>query len=319
MKGLQEQVRISHEMTLQQAKKEEDKVNKIKTNLRSLLQLARLKKIDDIYTAPDLFYVFHSICVKNVIFRTKWKKGRCREPYFKYTDESDEAFAFLVLMNNANRIEDMADPDKEKDEWRQPLFTEATNSSTYKTGRTSQKGRGWTEEAILMFAKLQERVCKYRRSQKDLMVKLGRDVLQIYRINYGNEGAISSSISIDDDYNETDKRGREDREKQLDNFFRMSAKRRCIGDTMIDRSINNESMPEFPPSGDIRIHGSITSTSMPGLPHSVNINESGNIIYGSTTSRSMPDIPQSGNIYSEHELSVEQESIESSYQSRINR
>ena len=88
---------------------------------------------------------------------------------------------------------------------------------------------------------------------------------------------------------------------------------------MIDRSINNESMPEFPPSGDIRIHGSITSTSMPGLPHSVNINESGNIIYGSTTSRSMPDIPQSGNIYSEHELSVEQESIESSYQSRINR
>ena len=53
MKGLQEQVRISHGMTLQQAKKEEDKVNNIKTYLRSLLQLARLKKIDDIYTAPD--------------------------------------------------------------------------------------------------------------------------------------------------------------------------------------------------------------------------------------------------------------------------
>ena len=253
--------------------------------------------------------------MKNVIFRTKWKKGRCREPYFKYTDESNEAFAFLVLMNNANRIEDMANPDKEKDEWRQPLFTEATNSSTYKTGRTSQKGRGWTEEAILMFAKLQERVCNYRRFQKDLMSKLGMDVLQIYRINYGNVRTSSSSSTIDDDYNETDKRGREDREKQLDNFFRMSAKRRCIGDTMIDRSINNKSMPESPPSGDIKIHGSMTSASMPGLPHSGNINESGNII---TTSKPMPDKPQSGNIYSEHELTSEQGSIASSFQSRIN-
>ena len=88
---------------------------------------------------------------------------------------------------------------------------------------------------------------------------------------------------------------------------------------MIDRSIKKESMPDLPLSGDIRIHGSITSTSMPGLPHSGNINESGNIIYRSTTSKLMPDLPQSGNIYSEHELSLEQESIASSFQSRINR
>ena len=280
-------------MSLPQTNQEEDQVNKIKTNLRSLLQIAKLKSIEDIYSDSYLFYLFHSVCVKNVIFRTKWKKGICREPYYKYTDESDEAFAFLVLVNNANRIEDMANPDKGIDEWRQPLYTEATKSSTtYKTGRTSQKlvqGKGWTTDAILMFATLQQRVCKYRISMKGSIEKLGRDVLELYRINHGTKGGDHGTT--DDDYEEDNKRRREEKEKQLDIFFRSSAKRRHIGDTMI--------------------HASTTSKSMPDLP------QSGNIIYGSTTSKSMPDLPQSGNIYySEHELSlVEQGSIASSFQS----
>ena len=279
-------------MSLPQTNQEEDQVNKIKTNLRSLLQIAKLKSIEDIYSDSYLFYLFHSVCVKNVIFRTKWKKGRCQEPYYKYTDESDEAFAFLVLVNNANRIEDMANPDKRIDEWRQPLYTEATKSDTYKTGRTSQKlvqGKGWTTDAILMFATLQQKVCEYRISMKESIEKLGRDVLELYRINHGTKGGDHGTT--DDDYEEDNKRRREEKEKQLDIFFRSSAKRRHIGDTMI--------------------HASTTSKSMPVLP------QAGNIINGSTTSESMPDLPQSGNIYySEHELSlVEQGSIASSFQS----
>ena len=278
-------------MSLPQTNQEEDQVNKIKTNLRSLLQIAKLKSIEDIYSDSDLFYLFHSVCVKNVIFRTKWKKGICREPYYKYTDESDEAFAFLVLMNNANRIEDMANPDKGMDEWRQPLYTEATKSNTYKTGRTSQnllQGKGWTTDAILMFATLQQSVCEYRMKRKESIEKLGRDVLELYRINYETKG--EDHGTTDDDYEEDNKRRREEKEKQLDIFFRLSAKRRYIGDTMI--------------------HASRTSKSMPDLP------QLDNIIYGSTTSKSIPDLPQSGNIYSEHELSViEQGSIASSFQS----
>ena len=61
-------------MSLPQTNQEEDQVNKIKTNLRSLLQIAKLKSIEDIYSDSDLFYLFHSVNVKNVIFRTKWKK-----------------------------------------------------------------------------------------------------------------------------------------------------------------------------------------------------------------------------------------------------
>ena len=180
-------------MSLPQTNQEEDQVNKIKTNLRSLLQIARLGSIEDIYSDSHLFYLFHSICVKNVIFRTKWKKGICREPYYKYTDESDEAFAFLVLVNNADRIEDMADPEKGMHEWRQPLYTEAPKSNTYKTGRTS---RGWTTDAILTFASLQQRVCKYRISEKESIEKLGRDVLELYRNNYGTKGGDCVKIHV---------------------------------------------------------------------------------------------------------------------------
>ena len=300
-------------MSSPQTNQEEDQVNKIKTNLRSLLQIAKLKSIEDIYSDSYLFYLFHSVCVKNVIFRTKWKKGICREPYYKYTDESDEAFAFLVLVNNANRIEDMANPDKGIDEWRQPLYTEATKSSTtYKTGRTSPnpnllKGKGWTTDAILMFATLQESVCKYRISRKESIEKLGRDVLEFYRINHGTKGGDHGTT--DDDYEEDNKRRREEKEKQLDIFFRSSAKRRHIGDTMIHASTTSKSMPDLPQAGNI-INGSTTSESMPDLP------QSGNLIYGSTTSKSMRDLLQSGNIYSEHELSlVEQGSLASSFQS----
>ena len=270
-------------MNLQQTSQVEDQVNNIRTYLSSLLQIAKLGYIEDIYSDSDLFYLFHSICVKNVIFRTKWKKGIFREPYYKYTDESDEAFAFLVLVNNANRIEDMANPDKEKDEWRQPLYTEATKSNTYKS---HPKGKGWTTDAILMFATLQQRVCEYRISSKESIEKLGRDVLELYRINYGTKGGDHGTT--DDDYEEVNKRRRLQKEKQLDSFFRSSAKRRYIGDTAM-------------------MHASTTSKSMPDLP------QSDNIIYGSTTSKSMPDLPQSSNIYSEHELSVEHGSTASSF------
>ena len=273
---------IGLKQDLQQTNQKEDQVNKIKTNLRSLLQIAKLKSIEDIYSDSDLFYLFHSICVKNVIFRTKWKKGICREPYYKYTDESDEAFAFLVLVNNANRIKDMANPHKGEDERRQPLYTDATKSSTYKTGRTS---KGWTTDAILMFATLQQRVCDFRIKCKESIEKLGRDVLGFYRNNYGTKGG--DDDTADDDNEKDNKRRREEKEKQLDIFFRSSAKRRFIGDTAM-------------------IHAS-TSKSMSNLP------QSGNISYGSTTSKSMFDIPQSSNIYSEHELSVEHGSTASSF------
>ena len=276
-------------MNLQQTSQVEDQVNNIRTYLSSLLQIAKLGYIEDIYSDSDLFYLFHSICVKNVIFRTKWKKGIFREPYYKYTDESDEAFAFLVLVNNANRIEDMANPHKGKDEWRQPIYTEATKSNTYKKGKTSQKlvqGKGWTTDAILTFANLQQRVCEYRISRKESIEKLGRDVLELYRINYGTKGGDHGTT--DDDYEEVNKRRRLQKEKQLDSFFRSSAKRRYIGDTAM-------------------MHASTTSKSMPDLP------QSDNIIYGSTTSKSMPDLPQSSNIYSEHELSVEHGSTASSF------
>ena len=276
------QVRIPLGMRLPQTNQEEDQVNKITTNLTSLLQIAKLKSIEDIYSDSDLFYLFHSICVKNVIFRTKWKKGICREPYYKYTDESDEEFAFLVLVNNANRITDMANPHKGMDEWRQPLYTDATKSSTYKTGRTS---KGWTTDAILMFANLQQRVCDFKIKSKESIEKLGRDVLELYRLNYGTKG--EDHGTTDDDNEKDNKPRREEKEKQLDIFVRSSAKRRFIGDTAM-------------------IHAS-TSKSMSNLP------QSGNISYGSTTSKSMFDIPQSGNIYSEHELSVEHGSTASSF------
>ena len=73
------QVRTPLGMRLPQTNQEEDQVHKIKTYLSSLLQIAKLKSIEDIYTDSGLFYLFHSICVKDVIFRTKWKKGICRE------------------------------------------------------------------------------------------------------------------------------------------------------------------------------------------------------------------------------------------------
>ena len=69
----------------------------------------------------------------------------------------------------------------------------------------------------------------------------------------------------------------------------------------------SKSMSNLPQSGNIS-YGSTTSKSMPDKPQSGN--------NGLTTSKSNPDIPQSGNIiYSEHELSLGQGSVTSSFQS----
>ena len=201
----------------------------MKNHLRSIIQVARSRNIEDIYKDTELFFWFHSICVTNVIFRTKCRKGRCVDPYYVYTDESDEAFAFLVLLNNANRIEDMADPNKDKDEWRQPLFTEATNSKTYKEGRTVQKllqGKGWTKKAILQFADFQTTICSYRKERKEEIEKLGKDILSMYREKYSsNEDESTENNSLDTRYED-------DEERRVDEFFRQSAKRRCIGDSI---------------------------------------------------------------------------------------
>lgn len=209
-----------------------DKENEsMKKHLRSIIEIARSRNIQDIYKDTELFFWFHSICVTNVIFRTKARKGRCVDPYYVYTDESDEAFAFLVLLNNANRIEDMADPDKDKDEWRQPLFTEATNSKTYKEGRTGEKliqGKGWTKKAILQFADFQTTICSYRKDRKEEIEKLGREVLDLYREKYSkHEEESTENNSLD-----TQNRNEEDEEKRVDEFFRISAKRRRIGDSI---------------------------------------------------------------------------------------
>ena len=71
--------------------------------MKKLLDLVLKRKWIEVYNDDDLFFTFHSICVANVLFRTKWKRHRLVDMYDKYTDESDEAFAFVILENNVQR------------------------------------------------------------------------------------------------------------------------------------------------------------------------------------------------------------------------
>ena len=224
-------------MTQEQIDDAHQENNQMKEDLKSIIEISRTRKIEELYSDSRKFYLFHSLCVSNVIFKVNWKKHRCLEPYYNYTDESDEAFAFLALLNNANRIEDMVDSSLDKSAWRQPLFTEATNSSTYKNGRTNLKmsqGKGWTNESILLFATLQESISKFRVEKKELMEKIGRDLLRMYEDEYGKKktAAVDDASSLGSGNDDDDKRKREENERKLDAFFRMTAKRRCIGDTI---------------------------------------------------------------------------------------
>ena len=50
-------------MSLPQTNQEEDQVNKIKTNLRSLLQIAKLKSIEDIYIVTPICSIYFTVSV----------------------------------------------------------------------------------------------------------------------------------------------------------------------------------------------------------------------------------------------------------------
>ena len=182
--------------------------------------------IESVYSDSDKYFLFHRICVKNVLFITKWKKNRMIKNYYEYTDVSDEAFAFLLIENNGLRYLDMADEDKDEAEYSQPRYTDARGKNETGDNRKNMIGRGWSQKGRMRFIKLQTIIENMRDDKQEMIENLGQEVLGKYRDMFGNASNDVLEGSIEDNV-EKDKRDRE--AKEWDEFLRMNSKRRKRG------------------------------------------------------------------------------------------
>jgi hypothetical protein len=141
-----------------------------------MVNRVRGQRIDMIYKEPDLFVLFMNLVVKHVVFKRIWNVNSMTKKYYRFVTVSDEAFAFLVLENNAARYLDMADERVEKIDYACPKYTDAVLKG--ETRRTSSRSntnipsRGWTDEGKLRFMNLFEEVEKFRETEEEKVESL---------------------------------------------------------------------------------------------------------------------------------------------------
>jgi len=197
--------------------------------ISSIIEDTLKNNIESIYSNSDKYFLFHRICVMNVMFKTKWKKNRMIKSFHEYTDVSDEAFAFLLIENNRLRYIDMADEDKEQSEYNQPQYTDARGKNEIGDESKNMIGRGWSQKGRMRFIKLQRQIENMRENSVEMIENLGQDVLAKYRDMFGNTNNEVIEGSIEDN-EEKDKRDRD--EKEWDDFIRMNSKRRKKGNQL---------------------------------------------------------------------------------------
>jgi hypothetical protein len=194
--------------------------------MKDIIQIVKNGNIEEIYRDVNKYFLFHQMCVMNVLFKTKWKKQRLLQQCFKYTDISDDAFAFLTLENNSLRYIDMADEEKDRQDYSLPIYTDAIGRRGQYESR-NLKGKGWSREGMIRFQKLQMKIEDLFDNEAEMMETLGQSVLDKYRDLYGKSGVGSvCGNNIESNFDQS-KRDQED--KEWDDFLRRNAKRRKIG------------------------------------------------------------------------------------------
>lgn len=150
--------------------------------VEEMVNRVRGQRIDMVYKEPDLFVLFMNLVVKHVVFKRKWNANSMTKKYYHFVTVSDEAFAFLVLENNAARYLDMADERVEKTNYACPKYTDAVLKGERR--RTSSASihnlpsRGWTDEGKLRFMNLFEEVEKFRETEGEKVESLAKYLLE---------------------------------------------------------------------------------------------------------------------------------------------
>ena len=194
--------------------------------MKDIIKIVKDGNIEDIYRDVDKYFLFHQLCVMNVLFKTKWKRNRMIQKCFQYTDVSDDAFAFLILENNSLRYIDMADEEKDCDDYSLPIYTDAIGRIGQTNGR-NLKGKGWSRKGMLRFQQIQMKIEDLYDNEAEMMASLGQLVLKKYRELNGNGGAVG--VPDDQIESEHDQNKRDKEDKEWDEFLRRNAKRRRIG------------------------------------------------------------------------------------------
>jgi hypothetical protein len=193
--------------------------------MKDIIKIVKDGNIEDIYRDVDKYFLFHQLCVMNVLFKTKWKRNRMIQKCFQYTDVSDDAFAFLILENNSLRYIDMADEEKDCDDYSLPIYTDAIGRIGQTNGR-NLKGKGWSRKGMLRFQQIQMKIEDLYDNEAEMMASLGQLVLKKYRELNGNGGAVG--VPDDQIESEHDQNKRDKEDKEWDEFLRRNAKRRRI-------------------------------------------------------------------------------------------
>ena len=132
-----------------------------------------LKKL---YEDKERFYTFLMIICKHVVRKRKWKKKKDHEHYYEFITESDEAFAILLLDNNAEKYNSMNQYGGYKQSWKPPKYSRCNV-------RGETNGKGWSYQAQIKYFKLKIAIIKWRDNNEDQMVELAKYVNNKYRIN----------------------------------------------------------------------------------------------------------------------------------------
>jgi hypothetical protein len=194
--------------------------------MKEIIKIAKDGKIEEVYHDVNKYFLFHRLCVMNVLFKTKWKKNRMTQKCFDYTDVSDDAFAFLILENNALRYIDMADEEKDSEDYSLPVYTDAVGKTGQENSR-NLKGKGWSREGMIRFQKIQMQIEDLFENESDMMNTLSQLVLDKYRAMNAN-GCVEG-VQYDQIETEQDKNKRDKEDQEWDDFLRRNAKRRRGG------------------------------------------------------------------------------------------
>ena len=139
--------------------------------MKDSIQIVTNENIEEIYRDVSKCFLFHQMCVTNVLFNTKWEK-RLLQKCFKCVDVSDDAFAFLTLENNSLRYVDIADQEKDSKDHSLPIYVDAI-SRRRQDECINLKGNGWSREGMIRFQKLQMRKEDLFDNEADMMETLG--------------------------------------------------------------------------------------------------------------------------------------------------
>ena len=190
-----------------------------KAKMSEIIKLVKDDKFEEIYNNVYLFLLFHMTCIVIVIFKRNWNKYRSTQNYYTYVSPSDEAFAYIILENNAERYTEIADSKIHKKDY--------CKTTKYTFGNDQRlKGVGWKNEGILKFFNIQKRVELFRETKVNVITESAENVKHIY-------SDISDNDEIDDlllSQEEIDSILQQKRIQQdlLDQFMRRTAKKQKI-------------------------------------------------------------------------------------------